>query len=361
MRKSIVLASVFCLALIAASPAAAAKSSVTCTGVMPDIAARDVTVPAGASCTLVDSSVRNDVRVNRDSYFQATNTDIGGNVFSRDSQTVFVEAGSGIGGTVETRNTAQVYVFNSFIGDEVDIYGASDQVNVCGNRVRWDIEVTRSGQDILVGDPSAVDCAGNRVLRGDIEIEKNSTDVELVVSGNRIVRGDLEVLGNKGTSVKNVLGNKGGDTIVCRDNASPFAAAGQHQLRRAAGAVQLAEVRSWKFEVEAWGPSASSGPSRFRARTGATPPPRPAPGSSPGTAPPPRIARRPPGRRSPCPSASGPRRPAAIRRAASAASVAGHHVGAADGQQGDVDPGRLVHLRDHVGVARVVDRGACRR
>jgi hypothetical protein len=192
---------------------------------MTDVSARDVNVPAGQSCVLVDSSVRNDVRVREGSFFQATNTDIGGDVLSRDSQTVFVEAGSGIGGRIETRNTAQVFVFGSFIGDEIDIYGASDVTNVCGNRVRWDIEVTASQQDILVGDPQAVDCAGNRVLRGDIEVEKNNTDVELVVAGNRIVRGDLEVLKNKGTSEKRVSDNRGGDTIVCRDNVSPFTVA----------------------------------------------------------------------------------------------------------------------------------------
>jgi len=235
MRKWIVLASAVCLALVAASPAAAAKSSVTCTGLMTDIAARDVTVPTGAACTLVDSSVRNDVRVGRDAYFQATNTDVGGDVFARDSQTVFVEAGSGIGGNVETRNAAQVFVFNSFIGDEIDIYGATDRVNVCGNRVRWDLEVSHSGRDILVGDPNTVDCAGNRVLRGDIEVEKNTTDVELVIAGNRIVRGDLEVLGNKGTSEKSVSGNRGGDTIVCRDNVSPFTATGNINFDDARG------------------------------------------------------------------------------------------------------------------------------
>jgi len=215
---------VLCGVLVLASPAAAHNrtSSTTCTGILTDVSVRDVIVPAGASCTLVDSAVRNDVRVRENSYFQATNTDIGGDVRSRDSQTVFVEAGSGVGGIIETRNTAQVFVFGSFIGDEIDVYGASDVTNICGNRVRWDIEVTASARDILVGDPQAVDCAGNRVLRGDIEVERNNTDVELVVAGNRIVRGDLEVLRNSGISEKRISDNRGGDTLVCRDNVAPF-------------------------------------------------------------------------------------------------------------------------------------------
>jgi hypothetical protein len=229
MKKILVLGSVLCGVLVMASPAAAhnysGKPSLTCTGLVTSVSVRDVNVPAGASCTLVDSIVRNDVKVRQDSYFQATNTDIGGGIWSRDSQTVFVEAGSGVGDAIQTRNTAQVFVFGSFVGDEIDVSGASDVTNICGNRVRWDIEVTNSQQDILVGDPLAVDCAGNRVLKGDIEVERNNTDVELVVAGNRIVRGDLEVNRNQGTSDKRVSDNRGGDTIVCRDNASPFTAA----------------------------------------------------------------------------------------------------------------------------------------
>src|SRR3954471_1833507 len=63
MKKLLVLGSVLCGVLAMASPAAAAKSSITCTSMMTDVSARDVNVPAGQSCILVDSSVRNDVRV----------------------------------------------------------------------------------------------------------------------------------------------------------------------------------------------------------------------------------------------------------------------------------------------------------
>ncbi len=172
------------------------------------------------------------------SYFQATDTDIGGSIWSRDSQTVFVEAGSGVGGTIQTRNTAQVYVFGSFIGDEIDVSGASDETQICGNRVRWDIEVTASQQNILVGDPDAVDCAGNRVLKGDIEIERNNTDGYLIVKGNRIAQGDLEVIKNKGTSEKTVSGNRGGDSIVCRNNEAPFVATNNVTFDHSSGQCQ---------------------------------------------------------------------------------------------------------------------------
>ncbi len=239
MKKLLVLGSVLCGILVMASPAAAhnysGKPSLTCDGIVTSVSVRDVNVPAGASCTLVDSIVRNDVKVRAGSYFQATDTDIGGSIWSRDSQTVFVEAGSGVGDTIQTRNTAQVFVFGSFIGDEIDVSGASDETQICGNRVRWDIEVTGSQQNILVGDPDAVDCAGNRVLKGDIEIERNNTDVELVVAGNRIAQGDLEVLRNTGTSEKRVSDNRGGDKIDCRFNEAPFVSLNNTQFNDSEG------------------------------------------------------------------------------------------------------------------------------
>jgi hypothetical protein len=92
--------------------------------------------------------------------------------------------------------------------------------------VRRGVEVKRSGRDILIGDPQAVDCAGNVIGRGDLRVLNNSTNVELVVRGNKLRRGDLEVKGNTGTSEKFVQGNRGGRRLTCRGNANPFADSG---------------------------------------------------------------------------------------------------------------------------------------
>ncbi len=48
---------------------------------------------------------------------------------------------------------------------------------------KGDVEVTDSGIDILVGDPKTVDCAGNTVSKGDVEVNHNRADVEFVVRG----------------------------------------------------------------------------------------------------------------------------------------------------------------------------------
>jgi hypothetical protein len=235
MRKLLVLASALCALLVVASPAAAAKSNVTCTGVMTSANVRSVNVPTGASCTLVNSTVRDDVTVGTDAFLQATNTDVGGDVRGRNAQTVFVDTGSSVGDDVSTRGTAEVFVFGSVVSGEVRIYGATQRVNVCGNTVRRDLSVTRSARDILVGDPQAQDCAGNRVQHGDLEVSNNDTDVELVVAGNKVIRGDLEVNRNDGTSDKSVRDNIGGDTIACFGNDNPFVASGNTGFDRSRG------------------------------------------------------------------------------------------------------------------------------
>jgi hypothetical protein len=222
--------------LAAASPGAANARTVVCDDVVTGLTVRgDVTVPAGGSCRLVNSTVRGDVKVRRDGYFQATNTTVRGDVSGKRAQTIFLEGGSAVRGDVEGDRTAQVFVFASRVGGEIDIVRATSKVNVCGNTVRGSIEVEKSGPDILVGDPLALDCPGNVVKRGDIEVQDNVTDVELVIRGNTINRGNLEVRRNAGPSGKFVEDNKGGVKLDCRGNSQPFKASGNNGWRKRQG------------------------------------------------------------------------------------------------------------------------------
>jgi hypothetical protein len=186
----------------------------------------DVVVPPNASCTLINSTVKGDVEVRANAYFQATKTSIREDVRGQDAQTVFIDTGSSVGGDVGTDKTAQVFVFNSTINGSIGIYRASDTIDICGNTVKGEgIGIARSGRDILVGDPLTVDCAGNTVTRGSVLITQNNTDVELVVRGNSILKGTMYVLDNTGPSSKFVQGNLGGKTLRCTGNGAPFVGA----------------------------------------------------------------------------------------------------------------------------------------
>jgi hypothetical protein len=184
----------------------------------------DVVVPEDGVCTLIGGSVGGDVEVGRNAYFQATGTQIAGDVEGRRSLTIFIDTGTTVGGSVETTSTFQVFVFGATLGDELEVARSTDKVQVCGTSVDGDVEVERSGRDILFGDPTVgADCAGNTVRNGhSADFEHNSTDVELTIRGNTFEGGDLSVEDNRGPSDKFVQNNTGGDVLNCHGNEQPF-------------------------------------------------------------------------------------------------------------------------------------------
>jgi len=241
MRRQLVLSATALAAVLAITSPAAAHSNrdgatVVCNGSATGLTINgDVSVPAGGACRLTDSTVRGDVKASNGAYFQASGTTIRGDVKGRRAQTLFIEGGSSVRGDLVGDRTSQVFVFGSGIWGRIDVQRADDKVNVCGNTVRGDIVVEESGRDILIGDPLALDCPGNVVKRGDIEIEDNFVDVELVIRGNTISRGDLDVKRNDGPAGKFVQNNAGGGKLDCRSNDTPFTASANTGWNRIAG------------------------------------------------------------------------------------------------------------------------------
>jgi hypothetical protein len=181
----------------------------------------DLIVPDNGSCTIIGSKVTGSVIVGKDAFFQATGSDIAGDVQARKSTTLFLDTNTTVGGRVDASWVLQVFVFGTKVGDELDVTGTTGTVNVCGSQVKRDIEVRNGKRDVLVGDSDAtVGCAGNTVGH-DIEVQRNWVDVELVVQANT-VGDDLVVSDNRGPAAKFVTGNTGGDRLACWDNESPF-------------------------------------------------------------------------------------------------------------------------------------------
>jgi carbonic anhydrase/acetyltransferase-like protein (isoleucine patch superfamily) len=203
--------------LALASPAAA--RDLRCNGVFKGKTYDDVTVPRGAACTLTNATVRGDVRVLRGAYLQTRGTTVRGDVEGSSAQTIFIDSGSNVRGSVEAVKATQFYVYNSTIGEDIEPEQIEEAVQICGNTVRTgNIEVRRSGTDVLIGDPQAEGCRGNVVKRGDVKVMRNFSLIEFVLRGNTIRRGDLEVTQNTGPTPKLVQDNTGGGRIVCRGN-----------------------------------------------------------------------------------------------------------------------------------------------
>lgn len=198
-----------------------------CTGSLSGVTIKTrLSVPANTTCTLTKSTVKGGVTVSRNAFFQAIGTSIRGEVKADSAQTVFIDTGSSVSGKLKANNTAQVFAFNSTIRGGINVYGATDKVNVCGNTLKGEgITILRSGRDILVGDPLAIGCPGNTVASGGVLIGQNNTDVELVVRGNAIRKGNLFVLDNTGPSSKFVQNNAGGKTLRCTGNSTLFTGA----------------------------------------------------------------------------------------------------------------------------------------
>jgi hypothetical protein len=234
--KFLGLVAVCVTALLAIASPASARAEFRCNGVFKGKAYGDVVVPRGAACTLVDSKVAGDVKALRNSYFQATNTAVRGDIEGDEAQTIFIEAGSRAA-SIESVRTDQFFVFNSTVLEDIEPERTKEVVQICGNTVRrGNIEVRRSGPngnglsqhpgtDILIGDPLTEGCRGNLVKRGDIKVTRNFTDIEFVIRGNSVKKGDLQVLKNTGPVQKVIDANIGGDRLTCRGNTFLVASA----------------------------------------------------------------------------------------------------------------------------------------
>ena len=132
------------IAVLAMSSSAAAKSTTCNTTLVGQTINGDLVVPANATCIIDSTTVKGDVKVGRDAYFQATNNStIGDDVQARSALVVFVDSHTTVGGDVDIKNTPQALRFDSTIGGHIEISRASQQVNVCGNTVDGRIQVRR--------------------------------------------------------------------------------------------------------------------------------------------------------------------------------------------------------------------------
>ena len=134
--KFLGLAVVCVTALLAMASPAAARPDFRCNGVFKGKTYDEVIVPRGAACTLVDSTVRGNVRALRNSYLQTVATAVRGDIEGTESQTIFIDTGSKVSGSVESVGARQFFVFNSAIGEDIEPERTREAVQICGNTVR---------------------------------------------------------------------------------------------------------------------------------------------------------------------------------------------------------------------------------
>jgi hypothetical protein len=136
--------------------------------------------------------------------------------------TVFLHDQTFVAGNVLVDGAAQVFIYRATVGGIVRISESTasgfGHVQVCETSAGG-IEVTGSGPDVLVGDPTG-GCPGNQVTN-DIVVTGNNTRSELYVAGN-VIAGSLVVTGNVGDSPKHVVNNTVQGRVDLSENAAPF-------------------------------------------------------------------------------------------------------------------------------------------
>ena len=226
------VSSLLMLALAAGPASAATAPDVQCNSELNAVTVRDVTVPIGGNCTLRNSLVTGHVFAWDGSYFQATHTRIMGDVVGSAAQTVYLERGSSVRGSIRASRVVQVFLFSTHVRGDVKVKRTTDQVFICGSTVELgNVQIVHSARNIMVGGPRWSGCDGNSIRWGDMSVRWNRTDVQLVVKGNRFPRGNLVVSGNSGPSDKLVQGNSGGRHIACRANAGKFRGSRNHRWK----------------------------------------------------------------------------------------------------------------------------------
>jgi hypothetical protein len=217
--KWLVVFSIAALSVLAASTAGAA-TALTCNRTVTGGTYNNVVVPRNGVCTLVGVTVRKDVKVQKNAYFEADATSIRGKVKANQAQTIYTHDGSTIG-SVEAIKTAQVFLYDGDVSKNVQVqsFTGSGRLQVCGMSIDGNVKVQRFSSDILVGDLLAF-CDGN-TIGGSVDISRNVTAVELVVRDNTI-SGRLTVSKNTGPSDKFVQTNTGGTNLNCEGNRGPF-------------------------------------------------------------------------------------------------------------------------------------------
>lgn len=228
LNRALLAALVSTTAMFASAPAA---SAARCVGTLVG-AFDNIVVPEGRSCSLYNSVVTGNVRVEENALLDAQNDVVGLNVTGVDGSVLGLSENVDVGGSVLGVGADVVQIINSTVGGRVTI--RDDDVN---NRDMADVVVTdssvagsltiaeRENEDlIVVADNGPTDShPDNPGLGGPVRVIDNRTRDILWVIRNKIGQ-DATVSRNTGPAQKEVSLNEVIGALSCFNNAQPFIA-----------------------------------------------------------------------------------------------------------------------------------------
>lgn len=227
-RKMLILLAALAAAVALLVPAPVMSASDTpCVGALTGTF-DNVVVPAGAICTLTNSTVHGNVTALENSQLNYFRNQIGGNVIGDNAERVdSLDPGLNV-------IQGNVHVWG---GDVDDAARDFDLINDTVHGDVWveklqagdiDIENTsvpngniQVNQNNVTGTFVGLEITGSNVPNGDVQVAENAITFHLFVLSNR-VGSDMQVLKNTGLGAKNVQNNTVRENLQCFDNAPPF-------------------------------------------------------------------------------------------------------------------------------------------
>lgn len=208
------LGTVIVVAGLIVASAAAKGGNVTCTSVLKRVTvAGNVTVPAGKTCWILNSTIKGNVRTWRGSGLVLWTSRVGGNVQTNSAAWVNIAEGSRIHGNLQVHGTTKR------TPPKVRWPRAPAAPNdLCNTVIDGNVQVRDNGPNAPFEIGAGPDCQDSLTVGKNLQVQNNAGRVDIggVLNHPNIVRGSIVVQGNSagGTLTANVAG---GDCILDAD------------------------------------------------------------------------------------------------------------------------------------------------
>lgn len=152
-----------------------------CDGRLADISVDgDVTVPAGATCELVGTTVEGNVSVGHGARLYARHADVDGDIEGEGTTVVDVADDTDVGGNVQLESGATVTIRDSHVDGDLGLEDQHGVSTVTGDSVHGNVELdgnhdavhlshTRIGGDLSCQDNTPAPDGGGNTVSGDRE------------------------------------------------------------------------------------------------------------------------------------------------------------------------------------------------
>jgi hypothetical protein len=248
-------------------------------GTLPPGTYQNVIVPVGQTCTINNSKITGNITALEKSRLMANNNDVAGNIQADKAIRVFISGGS-VGGGISivegpgdeilgfpfdydirlvrlardiylSKNRGFIFVTENVLptGNITAVENVTDvgtnpqaQLNINANDIGGNLHVIKNtGRILIEGNTLPRDLLSPTAGTGNIKIEDNfiraGQNMRIAFNGRTAnvpagIPQNLQVFNNFGEGAKTVLNNTASESIQCKENTPPFAAAGNVAPRR---------------------------------------------------------------------------------------------------------------------------------